>query len=40
MALLYRKGTKNATINQINQQKLCILQNWVVNVLPLDVKIA
>ena len=39
MALLYRKGRKNVKISQMIQQKLCI-QNWVVNVFPLDVKIA
>ena len=39
MALLCRKGRKNAKISQMIQQKLCI-QNWVVNVYPLDVKIA
>ena len=30
---------KNVKISQMFQQKLCI-QNWVVNVFPLDVKIA
>ena len=33
------KAEKNAKISQMIQQKRCI-QNWVVNVLPLDVKIA
>ena len=33
------RAEKNAKISQIIQQKLCI-QNWVVNVFPLDVKIA
>ena len=33
------KAEKNAKISQMIQQKLCI-QNWVVNVYPLDVKIA
>ena len=30
---------KNAKISQMIQQKLCI-RNWVVNVFPLDVRIA
>ena len=33
------KAEKNAKISQMIQYKLCI-QNWIVNVLPLDVKIA
>ena len=33
------KVKTNAKISQMIQQKLCI-QNWVVNVFPLDVKIA
>ena len=39
IAKLYRKGRKNAKISQMIQQKLCI-QNWAVNLFPLDVKIA
>ena len=33
------KAEENAKISQMIQQKLCI-QNWVVNVYPMDVKIA
>ena len=36
---LYRKFRKNAKINQMIEQKLCI-QNWVLIVFDLDVKIA
>ena len=39
MALLYRKGSKNAKVSQMIQQKLCI-PDCVLNLFPLDVKIA